>query len=84
MHRKLYLQLQDLESQLKKELSGDFERVMVALTLPTAIFLAREVHAAIHRSGTNEGNLIEIFCGLNNHEMDELRVAYLKCNEHIL
>lgn len=52
----------------------------MALTLPTPVFLAREVHAAIRGVGTNEGNLIEIFCGLNNLEMDELRVAYLKCN----
>ena len=71
--------IQDLELQLKKELSGNFEKLMVALTLPTAVFLAREAHAAIQRPGTNEGDLIEIFCGLNNHEMDELRVAYLRC-----
>lgn len=68
----------DLESQLKNELSGDFERLMVALTLPTSEFLAREVHAALHRPGTNEGDLIEIFCSLNNSEMDHLRLAYLK------
>lgn len=68
----------DLESMLKSELSGNFERVMVGLTMSPAEFLAREVNSAIKGFGTNEGDLIEILCSLTGSEMDELRLAYYR------
>lgn len=50
----------DPESKLKSELSGNLENVLVALSLPIADYLAREMHDAVCGIGTNEGTLVEI------------------------
>jgi hypothetical protein len=68
-----------LESALKSELGGCFENLMVALCLPLAEFMAREVHHAISGIGTNEGTLIEILCSGTNQDIREMNAAYQQC-----
>jgi len=61
---------------LKKELSGNFEKVMIALITAPAEYLAQELHDAVTGIGTNEGRLIEILCPSTNYEIQEIRDAY--------
>lgn len=69
---------QDLESKLKSELSGNFERVMISLCLSTAEFMAREMYEAMAGLGTNDEMLIEILCSSTNQEIREINAAYLR------
>ncbi|XP_057376837.1 annexin B9-like isoform X2 [Daphnia carinata] len=72
----------DLESKLKSELSGNFERVMVSLCLPTADFMAREMYEAMAGLGTDDQALVEILCSSTNKEMQEMNAAYLRFYGH--
>lgn len=68
----------DLVQDLKSELKGNFEDVVVALMTPTYEFLAKSVNKAISGAGTNESALIEILCPLTNQEVVHLNAAYQK------
>ena len=68
-----------MQSKLKSELSGSFEKVMVALSLPVVDFMAKEMHEAISGIGTNEITLMEVLCSGTNQEIREINVAYLRC-----
>nr|CAH0107252.1 unnamed protein product [Daphnia galeata] len=74
----------DLESCLKSESSGSFENIMVALCLPLAEFMAREIYEAISGIGTSEGTLIEILCSGTNQNLREMNSAYQKLYGHPL
>ncbi len=75
---------QDLTSKIKSETSGNFKRLLVALCLPPADFLAGEVHEAVQGLGTEEGSLIEILCCRTNYEVCEMTAAYQRreCPQH--
>ena len=68
-----------MQSKLKSELSGSFEKVMVALSLPVVDFMAKEMHEAMSGVGTNEITLMEVLCSGTNQEIREINVAYLRC-----
>ena len=68
-----------MQSKLKSELSGSFEKVMVALSLPVVDFMAKEMHEAISGIGTNEITLMEVLCSGTNQEIREINAAYLRC-----
>ncbi|KAA0191134.1 hypothetical protein HAZT_HAZT002191, partial [Hyalella azteca] len=65
-----------MAKELKKELSGHFERVVLALLVPTTELLADHVHEAFKGVGTNEDTLVEILCTRNNKEIKELKSVY--------
>lgn len=63
---------------MKSELSGTFEKVIIALCLPVAEFMAREMYEAVSGMGTSEGTLVEILCSGTNQEIREMNAAYLR------
>ncbi|KAI9563427.1 hypothetical protein GHT06_010890 [Daphnia sinensis] len=72
----------DLESKLKSELSGNFERVMVSLCLSTADFMAREMYEAMAGLGTDDEALVEVLCSSTNQEIRDMNAAYLRAYGH--
>jgi len=68
-----------LISDLKSELSGKFEQLIVALMTPTYDFLAAEIRNAVVGIGTNEETIIEIICTASNAEINNIKAAYHKC-----
>ncbi|XP_041079835.1 annexin A6-like isoform X2 [Polyodon spathula] len=66
----------DLIGDLKYELTGKFERLIVGLMRPTAYHDAKEIKDAIKGIGTDEQCLIEILASRNNKQIHNLVNAY--------
>lgn len=71
--------LQDLIEDLKSELGGHFEDVILALVIPPADYLCKQLHKAMEGMGTDEHTLIEILCSKSSKEMKEIVDAYERC-----
>ncbi|XP_053319451.1 annexin A6 [Spea bombifrons] len=66
----------DLIDDLKYELTGKFERLIVGLMRPAAYFDAKEMKDAIDGVGTDEKCLIEILASRDNQQIHALVEAY--------
>ncbi|XP_068134470.1 annexin A6 isoform X2 [Hyperolius riggenbachi] len=66
----------DLIEDLKYELTGKFERLIVGLMRPPAYFDAKELKDAINGIGTDEKCLIEILASRDNQQIHALVEAY--------
>lgn len=66
----------DLIEDLKSELGGKFEDVIVALMMPADKFLCKQLHKAMDGIGTNEGALIEILAPQSNDEVKRIVDCY--------
>lgn len=66
----------DLTETLKSELSGKFERLIVALMYPPHRYEAKELHDAIKGLGTKEGVIIEILASRTKNQLREIMKAY--------
>ncbi|ETN79749.1 Annexin [Necator americanus] len=66
----------DLETELKRELSGDLEDVIIALMQTPTKRDVMDLHRAVKGLGTNEGVLIEILASRTNEEIQAIRNTY--------
>ncbi|KAH8421409.1 hypothetical protein KR009_006330, partial [Drosophila setifemur] len=66
----------DLVEDLKSELGGKFEDVIVGLTMPPVEYLCKQLHSAMAGMGTEEATLVEILCTKSNEEMAQIVAAY--------
>nr|XP_022917581.1 annexin B10-like isoform X1 [Onthophagus taurus] len=66
----------DLIDDLKSELGGHFEDVIVALIMPPTEYLCRELNRAMDGAGTDEETLIEIICSRENGEICKIVDTY--------
>ncbi|XP_046885503.1 annexin A11a isoform X2 [Hypomesus transpacificus] len=66
----------DLVKDLKSELSGNFEKLVLAMLKTPAQFDAYELYSAIKGAGTDEACLIEILASRSNAEIKEINQIY--------
>lgn len=66
----------EVTEELKKELSGDFEDVILALMETPTKYDAVQLQKSMKGLGTTESTLIEILCSRNNEEMAAIRNEY--------
>jgi len=66
----------DLIEDLKSEISGNYEDVIVGLMTPLDEYLASEVKRSIAGMGTDESVLVEIICTRSNREIEDIKTAY--------
>ncbi|EEC16536.1 annexin, putative, partial [Ixodes scapularis] len=66
----------DLIGDIKSELRGRFEDVMVGLLYPMHEYLARELRRAIAGLGTDEDCLVEILCTRSNSDINAIKQVY--------
>ncbi|XP_075697607.1 annexin A7 isoform X2 [Rhinoderma darwinii] len=66
----------DLIKDLKSELSGNVEELIIALFMPPTYYDAWSVHNAMKGAGTKEGVLIEILCTRTNSEIRNIVACY--------
>ncbi|XP_044271353.1 annexin B9-like [Tribolium madens] len=66
----------DLIKELKSELRGNLEDVIVALMTEPIEFQAKQLHKAISGLGTDEGTIVEILSIHDNDEVIKISQAY--------
>uniref|UniRef100_A0A6M2DP87 Annexin n=1 Tax=Xenopsylla cheopis TaxID=163159 RepID=A0A6M2DP87_XENCH len=66
----------DLIDDLKSELTGNLEKLVVALMTPLPKYIAKQLEKAMKGLGTDEETLIEIFCTMTNLELETIRHVY--------
>jgi hypothetical protein len=75
----------DLIQDLKKELSGNFENVVVAMFQTPAEFDAECLHKAMAGIGTDESVLIEIIASRPTFQLEQIKQAYrMKYNKDLV
>lgn len=74
---------QDLISDLKSELGGKFEDLVLALMKPHFEFMAKELHDAISGIGTDEETVVEVICSSTNQEIHAIKAAYHHSKLHL-
>ncbi|XP_053317393.1 annexin A5 [Spea bombifrons] len=68
----------DLVDDLKSELTGKFEKLIVALMTPASLYDAYELRHAIKGAGTCENILIEILASRSQAELNHIKQVYKK------
>lgn len=66
----------DLLDDLKSELSGKFEQVILGMMTPTVLYDVQELRKAMKGAGTDEGCLIEILASRSAEEIQRINQNY--------
>jgi len=66
----------ELIDDLKSELGGNFERLVIALMYPWPQFCARVIKKACKGAGTDEDGIVDILCTATNCELKLIKDAY--------
>ena len=66
----------DLIDDLKDELGGNFERLVLAMMLPWPQVCAKRLHKAAKGVGTDEDAMIDVLCTANNCQIKQISEAY--------
>ncbi|EEB14448.1 Annexin-B10, putative [Pediculus humanus corporis] len=66
----------NLLEDLKKELGGNFEDLILALMIPPVEYLCKQLNKAIKGLGTDDSCLIEILCSRSNQQIQEIVDCY--------
>ncbi|KAM6179666.1 annexin A4 isoform 2-T2 [Erethizon dorsatum] len=66
----------ELIDDLKSELSGNFEQVIIGMMTPTVLYDVQELRKAMKGAGTDEGCLIEILASRSPEEIQRIRQTY--------
>ncbi|MXQ92904.1 hypothetical protein E5288_WYG017509 [Bos mutus] len=66
----------DLMDDLKSELSGNFEQVILGMMTPTVLYDVQELRKAMKGAGTDEGCLIEILASRTPEEIRRINQTY--------
>ncbi|KAM3176682.1 hypothetical protein ACTXT7_006033 [Hymenolepis weldensis] len=75
---------EDLQKRLKRELSGDFKKLVSLMFYTIPQLKARIIYDAIHGLGTDERALVEVICTSTNSEIEQLKKDYAKTSEDSL
>jgi annexin A7/11 len=68
----------DLESDIRSETSGNFQRVLTSLLVSIPELYCRELKEAVVGAGTDEDVLIEVMCTMSNAEIRNICSLYYR------
>jgi len=74
----------DLRAEIKKEVSGNFRKLLVKRFDAPVVVKAKALHHAMAGAGTNEGRLIDCLAFASNAELQAIKNAFHKKTGHDL